>query len=58
MMAFVFTVRHPGLEPTEGTLEVMEVDEWEAMKKLARDLPGIHIVRFEFAYDPNTIATA
>lgn len=58
MMAFVFTVRHPGLDPPEGTIEVMDENEWDAMKQLAEKLPGIHIVRFEFSYDPKTIATA
>lgn len=58
MKAFVFTVRHPELDPPEGSLEVIAPDFDEAIKQIAEKCPGIHVVRFEFEYDPDTIARA
>lgn len=58
MRTFVFTVRHPSLDPPEGTLEVTAPDSAEAIKQIATHCPGIHIVRLEFEYDPDKVARA
>jgi len=58
MWAFVFTVRHPVFDPPEGKLLVIAPDYTEAVKQMATKCPGIHLVRFEYSYDPDNVATA
>lgn len=55
---FVFLVSSPLLTPTKGTLEVQAADFEDAVKQIAERCPGIHVIRFEFEYDPDTVARA
>ena len=55
---FVFIVSSPYLHPPEGTLEVLATDFTDAVQQIAERCPGVHIIRFEFEYDPDTIARA
>lgn len=58
MNMFVFLVSSPHLTPTTGTLEVLAVDFADAVTQMAERCPGIHIIEFQFEYDPDTIARA